>query len=422
MARIICPNCQHSFEPEDAISKSIELEMRSKMETEWRKRLDGLNAEKSKIVEKETELQNALQFQDEKVQQLVQAEKKAIQNKLEQDLRKSISSDFENELLMLKQSAAEQDEKLKNARQKELEYLQKEKALQSRAEEMDIANEKKLIEERGKLSEQIRREETERAAIKENQMQLKIREFEEKDNQQRKLIEEMKRKAEQGSMQLQGEVQELELENVLRNAFPFDLIREVGKGVRGADCIQTVRNNLGQECGHIIYESKRTQSFGTDWIEKLKADMRSQGAEIAVIVTQVMPKEMSCFGLRDGVWICTFQEVQALAAVLRDGIVRIYSAAKSQQNKGDKMHLLYDYLTGNEFAEQWKAVREVFMSMRQSIQRERDAMEKLWKAREKQLDKALLNAAGIKGNIEGIAGDDQALHLDFDLDETKLLD
>ncbi|MBE7176791.1 MAG: DUF2130 domain-containing protein, partial [Mucilaginibacter polytrichastri] len=153
-----------------------------------------------------------------------------------------------------------------------------------------------------------------------------------------------------------------------------------------------------------------------------KADMRSQGAEIAVIVTQVMPKDMSCFGLRDGVWVCSFQEVQALAAVLRDGIIRIFTAAKSQQNKGDKMHLLYDYLTGNEFAEQWKAVREVFMTMRQSIQKERDAMEKLWKAREKQLDKALINAAGIKGSIEGIAGDDSALHLDFDEDDMRLLD
>lgn len=422
MATIICPNCQHRFEPEDAISKSIELEMRSKMETEWRKRLDGLNAEKLKIVEKENELQQQVQLQDDKVRQLVEVEKKSIQNKLEQDLRKSISSDFENDLLLLRQNAAEQEEKLKNARQKELDFMREKQALEQQRQEMEITLQRKLVEEVEKRSAERKVLEDQRLQQIELDFRLKLAEKDKQLDDQKKLAEEMKRKAEQGSMQLQGEVQELELESVLRNAFPFDLIREVGKGVRGADCIQTVRNNLGQECGHIIYESKRTQAFGTDWIEKLKADMRSQGAEIAVIVTQVMPKDMSCFGLRDGVWICTFQEVQALAAVLRDGIVKIFSAAKSQQNKGDKMHLLYDYLTGNEFAEQWKAVREVFMSMRQSIQRERDAMEKLWKAREKQLDKALLNAAGIKGNIEGIAGDDQALHLDFDIDETKLLD
>jgi hypothetical protein len=189
------------------------------------------------------------------------------------------------------------------------------------------------------------------------------------------------------------------------------MITEVGKGVRGADCIQTVRNNFGQECGKIIYESKRTNSFSLEWIDKLKADMRGQGAEIAVIVTKTMPKEMDCFGIKDGVWVCSFSEVKALAAVLRDGIIRVFNAAKSQENKGDKMHLLYDYLTSSEFAEQWKAIREGFMSMKLSIQKERDAMEKLWKAREKQLEKVLLNSAHIRGSIEGISGTDVDLNL-----------
>ena len=192
----------------------------------------------------------------------------------------------------------------------------------------------------------------------------------------------------------------------MRSAFPFDIISEVGKGVRGADCIQTVRNNFGQECGSIIYESKRTQNFSNDWIEKLKVDMRSQSAEIAVIVTNVMPKDMDCFGLKEGVWICSFSEVTALASVLRDGIIRVFNSARSQQNKGDKMNLLYDYLTSHEFAEQWSAIREGFMSMKISIQKERDAMERLWKAREKQLEKVLLSAAHVRGSIEGIAGTD----------------
>jgi len=214
----------------------------------------------------------------------------------------------------------------------------------------------------------------------------------------------MKRKAEQGSMQLQGEVQELALEDVLKQTFPFDVIAEVGKGVRGADCIQTVRNNFGQECGRIIYESKRTNTFAIDWIEKLKADMRNLGADIAVIVTLTMPKDMDCFGVKDGVWVCSFSEVKALASVLRDGVIRVYNTAKSNENRGDKMHLLYDYLTSNEFAEQWKAIREGFVSMRNSIQKERDTMERLWSAREKQLEKVLTNAARIRGSIDGISG------------------
>jgi hypothetical protein len=235
---------------------------------------------------------------------------------------------------------------------------------------------------------------------------LRMKELEKQLDDQKKLADEMKRKAEQGSMQLQGEVQELALEELLRSNFPFDEISEVGKGVRGADCIQLVRNNFEQECGKIIFESKRTRDFSQDWIEKLKADMRSQGASVAVLVTAAMPKDMPCFGERNGVWICSFSEVKALVYVLRDGIIRIFNAARSQENKGDKMHLLYDYLTSTEFSEQWKAIREGFLSMKQSIQKERDTMERLWKAREKQLEKVLLNAAHVRGSIEGIAGKD----------------
>ncbi|MEO8853857.1 MAG: DUF2130 domain-containing protein, partial [Ginsengibacter sp.] len=260
----------------------------------------------------------------------------------------------------------------------------------------------------------------EKNEIKETEQSLRFKEMEKQLNDQKKLVEEMKRKQDQVSMQLQGEVQEVALEEILRNAFPFDVISEVGKGIRGADCIQLVRNNYGQECGKIIYESKRTKDFGGDWIEKFKTDMRSTGADIAVLVTKTMPKEMDCFGLKEGVWICTFSEVKALANVLRDAVIRIYNSSKKHENKGDKMHLLYGYLTSNEFSEQWKAIREGFVAMKMSIISERSAMEKLWKAREKQLEKVLLNAAHVKGSIEGISGMES---IDLNLmDEQNLLE
>ena len=176
--------------------------------------------------------------------------------------------------------------------------------------------------------------------------------------------------------------------------------------MRGADCMLTIRNNFGQECGKIIFESKRTKDFGQDWIEKIKTDMRSQGADLAVIVTQAMPRDMQRFGEKDGVWICTFAEAKALVHVLRDGVIKIFNSSKMHANRGEKVDMLYDYLISNEFAEQWKAIREGFLSMKLSIQRERDAMERLWKARERQLEKVLLNAAHIRGSIEGIAGQD----------------
>ena len=389
---IKCPNCGHQFEPNDAIREEVQKELRTQA-ADWQKK------------------------KNEEFQQKLEEERKRLQKTLEENLRKTIASDFETKLNLLEQNNKDNEEKLKLSRQKELEYLIKEQDLKNKEAEIEINVQKQLQLERERLTDDIRKLEEQKIATKETEFQMRLKELEKQLEDQKKLADEMRRKAEQGSMQLQGEVQELALEEMLKATFPFDVISEVGKGVRGADCIQTVRNNVGQECGKIIYESKRTNAFANDWIDKLKADMRSLGADIAVIVTKAMPKDMDCFGIKDGVWICSFGELKALATVLRDGVIRVFNAAKTQENKGDKMHLLYDYLTSGEFAEQWKAIREGFMNMKLSIQKERDAMEKLWKAREKQLEKVLLNAAHIRGSIEGISGTDVDLNLLTDSDE-----
>ena len=386
---------------------------------EYNKKLNELG-QQQKHQEQLFEQQHKLQAQA--FEQKLSEEKKVLQTALEESLRKSIASDFENKLQMMDTANKESEEKLKLARAKELDFLMKEKAMKEKEEEMEIQLQRKLQEQRAEMVEQIRKQETEKNNLKDTEHQLRVKELEKQLDDQKKLAEEMKRKAEQGSMQLQGEVQELILEELLRNAFPFDLITEVGKGVRGADCVHHVRNQFGQECGKIIYESKRTKDFSMEWIEKLKKDMRSMGVDVAVIVTQSYPKGMDCFGEKDGVWICSFDEVKAVSYILRDGIVKLFGAIKSQENRGDKMHMLYDYLTSNEFSEQWKAIREGFMSMKLSIQKERDAMEKLWKAREKQLEKVMLNAAHIRGSIEGIAGTDTIqLSLTDDEDDDALL-
>ncbi len=410
---ITCPSCKHLFVMEDAIAADIQKEMRAKMAVEWRKQQDGLQAQKNEVeqqrqqiaLEKQRILDERRQ-QEEELNKRLQAEKIKLQESLADNIRKDLTADFENQIRLMREAQQENEEKLKEARLAQLEFLRKTQELQNKEEELDLRLQKQLMEERSKLMEQIRREESERNSLKDTEYQMKLKEMEKQLEDQRRLAEEMRRRAEQGSMQLQGEVQELALEEMLRSNFPFDAISEVGKGVRGADCIQTVRNQFGQECGKIIYESKRTKGFEKEWIEKLKADMRSQGADVAVLVTQTMPKEMDRFGEKDGVWICSFHEVKSLTYVLRDAILKVYNISRSQDNKGDKMQLLYHYLTSGEFAEQWSAIREGFRSMKMSIQKEREAMEKLWKAREKQLEKVLLNAAHIKGSIEGIAGSD----------------
>lgn len=408
-----CPSCGHGFPIEEVMAEEYKKQLRLQM-------ADFKSKKEEEFQRKEAEFTNREKRQQEAFDQRLAEEKKALQLALEGNLRKSIASDYEHEMKMLQESITSTAEKLKVSRQKELEFLQREQSLKQKEEELEVALQRKLQEQRAELSEQIRKQETEKHSIKDTEYQLKVKELEKQLDDQKKLAEEMKRKAEQGSMQLQGEVQELILEEQLRSYFPFDIISEVGKGVRGADCVQTVRNQFGQECGRIIYESKRTSAFGGDWIDKLKKDMRAQGVDVAVIVTQCYPKGMDCFGDKDGVWICSFDEVKAVSYILRDGVIKLANLAKAQDNRGDKMHLLYDYLTSSEFSEQWKAIREGYMSMRLSIVKERDAMERMWKSREKQLDKVLLNAAGIKGSIEGIAGND-VIQLSLDEDDDPLL-
>lgn len=376
------------------------------MTVEWQKMKSEVEKDKAALQQQKELLAKQQEQQEQEIQQRLLQEKQKMQQELQASIQKSVAEDYENQLKSLEQSCEENTEKLKEARKKELGYIQREQKLKDKEAELELELQRKLLQQRGQLAEQIRLEEAQKSSLKETEFQMRLAESDKKMKDQEKLIDEMKRKAEQGSMQLQGEVQELLLEDILRSGFPFDKVVPVGKGVRGADCMQVICNPFGNECGKIIYESKRTKDFGNDWIDKLKADKLSQGADIAVIVTQVLPKNMERFGEKDGVYICTFSEVRSLATVLRTSVIEVFKITKNQEKKGDKMHLLYNYLTSNEFAGQWNAIREGFTSMHQSIQRERDTMEKLWKAREKQLEKVLLNATHIRGSIEGIAGTD----------------
>jgi hypothetical protein len=221
---------------------------------------------------------------------------------------------------------------------------------------------------------------------------------------QKRLTEEMKRKQEQGSMQLQGEVMELAIEEWLASQFPLDTIEEIKKGARGGDCIQIINTRTHQNCGSIYYESKRTKDFQLGWIEKFKADIRERGANIGVLVTDAMPSGMERMGLKDGIWICSLEEFKGLSAVLRESIIQISNAIASQENKGDKMHMLYDYLTGNTFKLQVEAIVEGFTQMKIDLDSEKRAMQRIWKQREKQIDKVTVNTIDMHASIKGIAG------------------
>ena len=387
---IKCPNCGHAFTLNEVMSD----ELNNQLKTER----DKLNSEAAKW----------RKDQEEKLQQEKLAITTAAQKKADEESGVKLK--------MLEEETKIKTQQLQELQKKELELLRDKSALEEKQKTFEMELEKRFLEKRKELEDNTVKREQE-------VFDLKLKEYKLQMEQQQKLIEELKRKSEQGSMQLQGESQEILLEEILQENFPFDIIEEVGKGVEGADCIQTVRNNSGTICGKIIYESKRTKGWSNNWVDKLKADMRNSGADVAILVTQTFPKDMDQFGEKEGVWVCNFSEVGSVAHLLRSGIIKINNVQKAQEGKGDKMQMLYDYLTGNEFRGQMEAIVEGFMAMRQSISKERIQMEKLWKEREKQLEKVLISTSGLYGSVKGIAGASVAdIPLLDGTDESDLID
>jgi hypothetical protein len=205
-------------------------------------------------------------------------------------------------------------------------------------------------------------------------------------------------------MQLQGEVMELAIEEWLKNKFPLDLIQEVKKGAQGADCLQIINTRGSENCGSIYYESKRTKSFQPAWIEKFKNDIREKKANIGVLVTEAMPSGMKRMGMVDGVYVCSFEEFKGLSVVLRQSVIQLSNAMSTNENKGDKMTLLYEFLTSVEFKLQIEGIVEGFTTMQQDLVKEKNSIKRIWKQREKQIEKVVNNTIDMYGSIKGIAG------------------
>ncbi len=390
---ITCPNCQHQFDVEEVLASKLETEYKNKL-LEQRKSLE------SQFAERQKELDNQKRDFEEKKKKENELFKDRLDqavNTKQKELREKIQEDFQLRIKAQEEELEEKRKKLVQLQEKEIE-IQKLKSLMSEQEKsIELKFEKKLIDSLAQKEEVLNKRIREEHELKNAELQKKL-------SDQSKLIEEMKRKSEQGSMQLQGEVQELAIENYLRQEFPFDDIEEIKKGARGGDCIQTVNTQHSRQCGTIYYESKRTKDFQASWIEKFKTDMRVKGADIGVLVTQAMPKDMERMGQKEGIWICTYQEFKALSKVLRQTIVMVHSAGSAQENKGDKMEFLYNYLTGNEFKMQVEGIVDGFTRMRDALTKEKNAMNRIWSEREKQLDKVLLNTTSMYGSIKGIAG------------------
>ena len=395
--QISCPNCGNPIDVEDILAHKLEEELRVKFNAQlaaekkkYESELDTLNKAKEEFEAKKKK-ENDL-FQD-RLDKTLKEERKLLEVKL----KAKVNEESSEQLQALQEELKEKSEQVKelNRSKAEIEKLKREK--DEMRELVEAESQKKLNELLFAEKDKIRKAEEERS-------ELRFKELQKQLEDQKKLTEEMKRKQEQGSMQLQGEVQELAIEEWLISHFPLDTIEEIKKGARGGDCIQVVNTRTLQNCGKIYYESKRTKDFQSGWIEKFKADIREKGADVGVLVTDAMPPDMERMGLRDGNWICTFEEFKGLCSVLRESIVQLSNALSSQENKGDKMHLLYDYLTSTTFRMQVEAIVEGFSQMKVALDSEKRAMQRIWKEREKQIEKVITNTIDMYGSIKGIAG------------------
>ncbi len=397
MDQIKCPNCAQEFDVEQALAGKLEVKYKADYEKKVSEQASKFNAERN-VLAKEME---AFESKKEKENELFK-ERLAKQIEKEREvIQKSTEENFEQQLKALADENEKKKEENRHLRAAEINLLKRENDLKEKAEELQLEVDKKMLEKQTEIEEKGRAKEREANLLREKEFQKQLED-------QKKLIDEMKRKAEQGSMQMQGEIQELALEELLRTSYPFDNIAEVGKGIRGADCIQTVVNSLQQTCGSIIYESKRTKNFAGDWIDKLKQDQVNAKADLAVLVTETMPNDMDKFGQKDGVWICGFNEAKSLSLVLREMLMKTHSVKSSEDNKGGKMEMLYSYLNGNEFIQTITRILEVYTNMESDLNTEKRAMTKIWKTREKQIEVVALNISSMFGSIKGIAGNDLA--------------
>ncbi len=392
--QISCPNCKHSFSINSAIASDIEKSISEKVKNDYRQIMtDWQKKEAEKFELKEQQRDAELKRKEQELADSIEKQRKNLTDEIQERLKRENMASIES----LTKQLENQTEMISSLRKKEIDFLEKEQALKDERDRMELERKQFELQIQDQLKEKLSKD-------FEIKYDLIIKEKEKQLEDQKKLAAEMQRKAEQGSMQLQGEVQEMGLEEMLKNTFIYDEISEVGKGIRGADVIQTVKNELGQICGKIIYESKRTQNFGGDWIEKLKDDQRQIGAEIAVLVTQTMPKDMERFGEKDGVWVCNYLEMKGLVFALRKILIQTQTAKSANENKTDKMSLLYSFLTSNQFRQQIEAIVESFTTMKSDLDKERRAMQRIWKEREMQIEKVIGSTIDMYGSIRGIAG------------------
>lgn len=390
---VTCPRCAHEFPLTEAVAQRIRGDLAQEFEERRRQQDAALAKREREFEERAATLARQRESFDAEVAKKVASERQRLLAEAAQAEREKVGT----ELRDLQNQLTEQRLKLDSAQRVELDLRKHQRELEEKARQMELEVARKLDAERAKIVEGARQQSSE-------EHRLKLAEKEQLIVGMQQQIEVLKQKAEQGSMQLQGEVLEIELEDSLRREFLSDVLEPVAKGVRGADVLQRVRGGGGLECGAILWETKRTKHWAREWPGKLKEDQREARAELAVIVTRALPEGVRTFAQHEGIWVCDYAAALPLAAALRQGLLQAAVARQAQAGRQGKMEQVYEYLSGHEFRQRVEAIVEAFVAMQADLEAERRAMERLWAKRERSIRQVIAHTAGMYGSVQGIVG------------------
>ena len=397
---ITCPKCKEEIKLTESLAAPLIESTRREFEERLAKKDVDIAKRESTLHEREVALSKEKETIDDQVAEKLQKERATIVAEEAKKAKQILATDLEQkskEVTDLQDILKERDEKLAEAQKAQADFIKKRRELDDAKRELELTVEKQVQKELAGARDQAKKE-------AEESLTLKVKEKEATIASMQTQIENLKRKAEQGSQQLQGEVQELELEALLNTKFPFDTIQPVPKGEHGGDVIHLVINPLGQTCGTILWESKRTKNWSDGWLIKLRDDQRAAKAELAVIVSQALPKNVETFDLIDGVWVTHPRAVLPIAVTLRHTLIEIATARQASEGQQTKMEMVYQYLTGPRFRQRVEAIVEAFSSMQEDLHKEKKTINKQWAKREEQIDRVMQATVGMYGDFQGIAG------------------
>jgi hypothetical protein len=401
---IVCPNCKTEIKLTESLAAPLIETTRKQFEQQLAQKDSDIALREQAMREKEKQLVETKNKLDEQVADQVAEQLKIDRTRITAEeakkAKQAAATDLEQkaqELSELQEVLKQRNEKLAEAQKAQAELIKKQRELDDAKRELELTVEKRVQEGLDATRQQAKKE-------AEEEQKLKVMEKEQTITAMQKQIEDLKRRAEQGSQQLQGEVQELELENLLRGKFPFDSIDPVPKGEFGGDVLHRVVSASGQSGGTILWESKRTKNWSDTWLTKLREDQRTAKAEIAVIVSQILPKGVETFEMVEGIWVTHPRAALPVAFVLRQSLLELALARQSSEGQQTKTEMVYQYLTGSRFRQRVEAIVEAFSTMQDDLDKERKVIMKQWAKRQEQIERVMGATVGMYGDLQGIAG------------------